>query len=172
MMLFSILLLLLPLYANETPTQDSTTINTVNGEKIAVSLTPNRLHFQGMEKKIILLEFFGHSCPPCRASIPGYNTLQKKYADDVAVIAVESWRLNKAQLQTYVKQHKITYKVVATSDAGKIFAFVQKMTGWNPNYGVPFLMVFAPGGKLAKALPPGGLNEPYVEKLIEELRKK
>ncbi len=169
--LFSMLCLLLPLHANEAAGQESTTINTINGEKISVSLMPNGLHFQGMGKKIILLEFFGHSCPPCRASIPGYNTLQKKYADDVVVIAIESWGLKKEKLKHYVKQLGIHYKVAATTDAGKMFKFVKQLTGWSPNYGVPFLMVFSPDGKLAKQLPPGSLNEPYVEKLIESLRK-
>ena len=167
--------LLLPIYATEqpaSPTLDTTTINTISGEKIHVALTRNGLRFQEIPDRIILLEFFGHSYPPCRASIPGYNTLQKKYPDDVTVIAIESWGLNKEKLKKYAKELGINYKVVAGSDAKKIFSFVQKLTGWAPNYGVPFLMLYAPGGKLVKSVPPQKLNETYVENLIEEIRKK
>jgi thiol-disulfide isomerase/thioredoxin len=155
-----------------TPKNLQTTITTIDGSTIAVEMLPDGLRFKGYEEKIVLLEFFGHSCPPCRASIPGYNRLQHKYAKDVVVIAIESWALGKDQLKAYAKQLGIGYKVVAKADSGKMFAFVEKLTGWTPNYGVPFLMLFAPGGKLAQSVPPQGLNEPYVESLIEKIRKK
>jgi thiol-disulfide isomerase/thioredoxin len=161
------------LYA-EAPTSKTlqTTIKTIDGSRIVVEMLPDGLRFKGYEKKIVLLEFFGHSCPPCRASIPGYNRLQHKYAKDVVVIAIESWALGKDQLKAYAKQFGIGYKVVAKTDSGKMFVFAEKLTGWSPRYGVPFLMLFAPGGKLAKSVPPQRLNESYVEGLIEEIRKK
>jgi thiol-disulfide isomerase/thioredoxin len=154
------------------PKNLQTEIRTIDGSVIDVDMLPDGLRFKGYEKKIILLEFFGHSCPPCRASIPGYNRIQHKYEKDVVVIAIESWALGKDQLKAYAKQLGIGYKVVAKSDSGKVFSFVEKLTGWSPNYGVPFLMLFAPGGKLAKSVPPQRLNETYVESLIEEIRKK
>jgi len=150
--------------------KEQTTIKTVDGSSIKVTLLPKGLHFKGYEKKIVLLEFFGHSCPPCRAAIPGYNRLQKKYADDVTVIAIESWGLQKEKLQRFVEQMGIDYKVAATTDAGKMFKFVGKLTGWAPKYGVPFLILFAPGGKLVKYLPPGKFDESYVEKSISQIR--
>jgi len=149
-----------------------TIIHTVDGKSIDVDLIQKGLHFKGLEDKIVLLEFFGHSCPPCRASIPGYNKLQKKYPDDVVVIAIESWGMNKEKLKHYVKERNMVYEVVPTTDAGKVFKFVKELTGWSPNYGVPYLMLFAPGGALSKTLPPQRLNESYVESLIEEIRKK
>ena len=124
-----------------------------------------------MKDKIVLLEVFGHSCPPCKASIPGYNRLQKKYQKDVLVIAIEGWGSDNAGLKRYAHTHNIHYKAVSTADSGKIIPFIGKLTGWNLNMGVPYLMLFSRGGVLAKDVPPQGLPEEHVNGMIQQLLK-
>jgi thiol-disulfide isomerase/thioredoxin len=148
---------------------DQTAVTTISGERIPVVLTSEGLQFKGYENKIVLLEAFGHSCPPCRASIPGYNRLQQKYDKEIVIIAVEAWHQDPAALKKLVKQLRITYRVVSTKDSGKILAFMQRMTGWNTNIGVPYLMIFAKGGKLVKDVAPQRLPESYVEEEIKKI---
>jgi len=69
---------------------DQTTMKSIDGDEIHVARTNKGLLFKEFQGKVVLLEAFGNSCPPCRASIPGYNTLQKKYKNDIVVIAVEA----------------------------------------------------------------------------------
>ena len=145
---------------------DQTAVTTISGERIPVVLTSEGLQFKGYENKIVLLEAFGHSCPPCRASIPGYNRLQQKYADQIVIIAVEAWKQDPVALKQLAQQLHIAYKVVATKESGKILTFMQRMTGWNTNIGVPYLMIFAKGGKLVKDVAPQRLPESYVEQEI------
>ena len=160
------------LYAEAThKTLEQTSIQTVDGENIQVERMKDGLVFKGYEDKIVLLEGFGHSCPPCQASIPGYNRLQKKYQKDMVIIAVEVWGSNNAGLKRYAKQHGIQYKAVSKADSGKIIRFMQNMTGWVPGLGVPYLMLFDKGGVLAEDVPPQGLHEAYVEGLIQQLLK-
>lgn len=148
---------------------DQTTITTIDGEVIHVDRTKNGLKFKGYEDKIILLEMFGHSCPPCKASIPGYNRLQKKYQKDVVVIAIEVWGSDTTGLKKYAKAHGIRYKAIAKSNSGKMVSFIGKLTGWNLNLGVPYLMLLSRGGVLAKDVPPQGLPEAHVDGLIKGL---
>ena len=148
-----------------------TTIKTIDGEMIQIKRTKNGLIFKGYEEKIILLEMFGHSCPPCKASIPGYNRLQKKHQKDVVVIAIEVWGSDTAGLKRYADTYNIHYKAVAKADAGKMLPFVRKLTGWNPGIGVPYLMLFAPGGSIYKDVAPQRLPESHVESLIQKLLK-
>ena len=145
---------------------DRTVVATISGERIPVLLISEGLRFEGYENKIVLLEAFGHSCPPCRASIPGYNRLQQKYADEIVIIAVEAWRQDPDALKQLAQQLHIAYRVVSTKESGKLFAFMQRMTGWNTNIGVPYLMIFAKGGKLVKDVAPQRLPESYVEQEI------
>jgi len=160
----------LTLYAEVTPkVLEETNIKTIGGENIHVQRMKDGLIFKGYEDKIVLLEAFGHSCPPCKASIPGYNRLQKKYAKDVVIIAVEAWGSDNSGLKLYAKQHSIEYKTVSKASSGKIIRFMQNLTGWVPGLGVPYLMLFNRGGVLAKDVPPQALHEAYVEGLIQKL---
>ena len=150
---------------------EQTTVKTIDEEVIHIDRTKNGLIFKGYEDKIVLLEVFGHSCPPCKASIPGYNRLQKKYQKDVLVIAIEGWGSDNAGLKQYAHTHNIHYKAVSTADSGKIIPFIGKLTGWNLNMGVPYLMLFSRGGVLAKDVPPQGLPEEHVNGMIQQLLK-
>jgi thiol-disulfide isomerase/thioredoxin len=157
------------LYAGSThQVLEQTSIQTIGGEKIQVERMKDGLVFKGYEDKIVLLEAFGHSCPPCKASIPGYNRLQKKYQKDIVIIAIEVWGSDNTGLKKFAQQHGIQYKAVSKASAGKIVKFMQNMTGWVPGLGVPYLMLFTRGGLLVKDVPPQRLHESYVEGLIKE----
>ncbi len=151
---------------------DQTTIKTIDGEVIHVDRTKNGLIFKGYEDKIILLEAFGLSCGPCKAAIPGYNRLQKKYQKDILVIAIEAWGSDRATLQKHAQTLGIHYKTVSTADSGKMFPFIGKLTGWNSGMGVPYLMLFSRGGTLSKDVPPQIFPEDHVNDLIQVLLKK
>ena len=148
---------------------DQTTIKTIDGEVIHVDRTKDSLIFKGYEDKIVLLEAFGHSCPPCKAAIPGYNRLQKKYYKDVVVIAIEVWGSDNTGLRQYANTLGIHYKAVAKVNSGKMVSFIGKLTGWNPGMGVPYLILLSRGGTIAKDVPPQRLPESHVESLIQEL---
>jgi len=148
---------------------EKTSITTIDGKVIEVKRTKNGLIFKGYEDKIVLLEAFGHSCPPCKAAIPGYNRLQKKHQKDVVVIAIEVWGSDNAGLKKYANTLGIHYKAVAKVNSGKMVAFMGKLTGWTPGMGVPYLMLFSRGGVLTKDVPPQRLPESHVENLIQEM---
>ena len=148
---------------------DQTIIKTIDGEVIHVDRTKNGLIFKGYEDKIVLLEVFGHSCPPCKAAIPGYNRLQKKHQKDVVVIAIEVWGSDNAGLKQYANTHGIHYKAVSKADSGKMVSFIGKLTGWHPGVGVPYILLFDRGGILTKDVPPQRLPEAHVDGLIQNL---
>ena len=159
--------------STQTPTAqiiDSTTIVTTSGRTIKVDRTPGGLIFEGYEGKIVLLEIYGDTCPHCIAAIPGYNRLQARYPNDVYVITIESYgQLNNAGLQQYVMTNGIQYDTVAKENAGKIFLFMQDMTGYTLTQGVPALSILTRSGDLADYLPPQDLNEAYVNGIIQGL---
>lgn len=148
----------------------STTITTTDGIAIKVDRTASGLVFNGYEGKIILLEVFGDTCPHCVDAIPKFNRLQAKYPNDVYVIALESYgNLNNAGLQQFAATNGVQYDLVATENSGNMFSFLQTLTGYTLNQGVPALLILERDGDLAEYIPPSIPNEAYIDGIVQGL---
>jgi len=87
------------LQATEKPLAQMTMTDT-NGKTYKVTGTDQGLHIEGLEGKVVFLEFFGHKCPPCLASIPHLIDMKKKHKDKLAIIAIEVQGYNQKQITT------------------------------------------------------------------------
>jgi thiol-disulfide isomerase/thioredoxin len=74
----------------------------VTGKTYKVTGTQNGLSIEGLESKVVFLEFFGHKCPPCLASIPHLIKLQEKHKDKLAIVAIEVQGYNNKQTAKFV----------------------------------------------------------------------
>jgi len=66
-------------------------VNTTYGKAIDFELKDvngKTIQLSDYSGKIIMLNFFGTWCPPCRVEMPDFNEIAKKYKNDVKVIAV------------------------------------------------------------------------------------
>jgi thiol-disulfide isomerase/thioredoxin len=89
--------------------------------------------------RVVVVELWATWCPPCQSTLEWLNTVQKKYAKDVSVIAiaVDSPRDQVAQMSQRVNA---TYDVVfGTEDIVKAFGAVAA---------VPKVLVFDRAGRL------------------------
>lgn len=77
------------------------TLTDMNGQKVSLS---------GIKSKVILLQFTGIGCGPCKISVPFLNRLRKEYAvNELEVLAVETWERSKSSCEVYVKNQGIEY---------------------------------------------------------------
>ncbi len=89
----------------------------VNGKKVRLS------DFKG---KIIILDFWATWCPPCRAEIPGFVELYKKYKDKgVEIIGISLDEGGVKDVVPFMKEFGINYHVLignykVTQDYGGI----------------------------------------------------
>jgi peroxiredoxin len=71
--------------------------------------------------KVVVLDFWATWCPPCKAEIPGYVELQKKYAAEglviVGVSKDDEGPGRPALVRKFMESRGINYTVVFTSDA-------------------------------------------------------
>lgn len=77
--------------------------------------------------KVVVLDFWATWCPPCRAEIPGYIALQKKYADKgVVIIGVSVDEQGAAAVVPFAKAQGINYRMLlANDDAVAAFGNIQ-----------------------------------------------
>jgi thiol-disulfide isomerase/thioredoxin len=68
--------------------------------------------------KVIVVDFWATWCPPCRAEIPGYVELQKKYGKDgFAIIGVSLDQAGPEVVKAFAVKNAVNYTMVMGTDA-------------------------------------------------------
>ncbi len=78
--------------------------------------------------KLVLMDFWGSWCPPCRAAMPGVQNLHKRYKDQgLAVLGMNYERAKDADPAKFMKDHGYDYELLLNAekicDAYKITGF-------------------------------------------------
>ncbi len=69
--------------------------------------------------KVVILDFWATWCPPCRAEIPSFVELYKKYSQDgLVVVGVSVDEEGPSVVKPFIKRNKIEYPIVMAD--GKI----------------------------------------------------
>jgi thiol-disulfide isomerase/thioredoxin len=90
--------------------------------------------------KVLVVDFWGSWCPPCRAAMPGVQKLHEKYKDKgVVVVGFNSERQAKADPVKFMEENGYTYGLVLNAEK---VASKFKVPGW------PTFYVFSPEGKV------------------------
>ncbi len=161
-------LLLASLFSYTQAAEDKFTLTSIDGKQIHLSGTEKGIVFDEYKGKVVFLEFFGHNCPPCIASISHYNNLQKKFGEKLAIIAVEVQGLDKGELQSFVKEKGVNYLTVTQEDAGNFVNYIQTRAQWEGS--IPFLVILDTQGEV-QLVQAGMLSEEALEKAINQLIK-
>jgi thiol-disulfide isomerase/thioredoxin len=140
----------------------------VTGKTYDVTGTEQGLKIKGLEGKVIFLEFFGHKCPPCLASIPHLIKLQTKHKDKLAIISIEVQGYNNAQTAKFAKEKGMNYIVVAEEKASELVSYIQQRAQWKGS--IPFLVALDTKGDV-QFVQAGMLPEESLEELIAQLSK-
>ena len=153
----------------QTPAKQSDlTITDINGKSYTIKGTNEGLKISGMEGKVVFLEFFGHKCPPCLASVPHLIDLQKKHKDKLAIIGVEVQGLNEAQLKAFAQSKGINYTVISGQKEHFFVSYISQRAQWQGS--IPFLIALDKKGDV-QFIQAGMLPESSLEALFQQLSK-
>jgi thiol-disulfide isomerase/thioredoxin len=108
--------------------------------------------------KVVLLNFFGTTCPPCEREMPVLKRLHEDYKDaDLVLLAVNAWREQRQALANFVKANDVQYPVLADPGAEAARLYGVK--------GVPHTVLIARDGRVAAT------HTGYEPGIEEQLRK-
>jgi len=141
-------------------------ITDIKGKSYKVVGTEEGLKIEGLEGKIVFLEFFGHRCPPCLKSIPHLIKLQNKHKDKLAIISIEVQGLNNNQLKIFAEKKGMNYIVAADEKTEGIVNYISNRAQWQGS--IPFMLAIDKKGKVQFAQA-GMIPESSLEKLIKQL---
>lgn len=154
--------------AESTTTLPTMSLTDTTGKTYKVQGTEQGLKIEGLEGKVIFLEFFGHQCPPCLASIPHLIKLQEKYKDKLAIISIEVQGYNAQQVAKFAKEKGMNYIVASEVTAPELVSYIQQRAQWRGS--IPFLVAMDTEGNV-QFVQAGMLPEASLEELIGQLSK-
>jgi len=125
-----------------------------DGQAIKIIIEPNKgWKFEGVdENKVILLDFFGTWCPPCKAEIPHLNNIREKLQKDFEIIGIDigprgGGVTDPSELKAFIKDFEIKYPVTSGGDNVKVFGAVSEL---NPGGSIPFMLLFNKKGEYVR----------------------
>lgn len=69
------------------------------------------------KSKVLLINFTGIGCGPCKIAIPFLNSLKERFKEEeLNVVAVESWQRKLHSIQNYINANKINYPLLEGND--------------------------------------------------------
>ncbi len=148
--------------------KDKFVVQTITGKQMVIYGTSKGMEIPAYKGKVVMIEFWGTHCPPCRASIPHYIDIMKKYGKKVALLAIEAQNTSKSTLIDFVKSKGINYDVAAYSDAGRFVEYVAQRAGWKGS--IPFLIILDTKGEVY-TMQVGMLPEKSIVKVLKKLMK-
>ena len=138
----------------ETKKEITPKFNFISTSGKAITITEDKAgwKFQGLENKVVLLNFFGTWCPPCIAEIPHLNNIRSKLKKNFEILAVDigprGGGLNtKEELESFIKEYNVPYPIVSGEIAKQLFSVVSEL---NPSGSIPFMVLFNKQGQYVR----------------------
>ncbi|MRJ02381.1 MAG: TlpA family protein disulfide reductase [Epsilonproteobacteria bacterium] len=131
------------------PTENFFEVTTVDGKKFHFLVTNEGVSCKECKGKVLIMDFFGKHCPPCRASIPTLAKLQKEMGDKLQIVSFHvQEKLSQQDLKDLRERLGLDYPIVDMMGDKSNYQFVEyigRASGWQNT--IPYMLFFAPDGR-------------------------
>jgi thiol-disulfide isomerase/thioredoxin len=99
------------------PQANVLTLTATDGKTFKLTATENGIHFDGLEGKVVLLDFFATWCPPCRAEMPHLVNLQERYNGKVQILSIlmEEEKENSEAI-SFAKEYNLNFPILNSKE--------------------------------------------------------
>lgn len=90
----------------------------------SVTIDGDVVSFQKLKGKVVLLDFWGTWCAPCKAAIPHLQDLSREFASDPFVLVGVAADTNLGKVRQYTEVHGVTWPQILDHDrslSGEVF---------------------------------------------------
>ena len=139
-----------------------------DGKNYKVVGTDNKINIEGMEGKVVFLEFFGLKCPGCKKIMPNLINVQEKHKDKLQIMAIEVQKNDVDPINAYKQEHGINYITLSNYDVGRVVRYIMEKSGWKG--AIPFVVAIDSKGQVQFAQA-GVISEEDLAKYVEDFSK-
>jgi thiol-disulfide isomerase/thioredoxin len=120
-----------------------------NNTTLKVIADPKGWKFEGLEGKVVLLDFFGTWCPPCKAEIPHLNDIREKLKKKFEIVGIDIGSrsgepTSDEDMEEFIYEFNIKYIVSHSGDNIKLY---QALGELNPRGSIPFMVLLNQKGQ-------------------------
>ena len=139
-----------------------------DGKHYNVEGDGNNIKIEGMEGKVVFIEFFGLKCPACRKEMPHLINLQKKYPNKLKIMAIEVQKNDNNPINAFKQKHGINYTTFSNFDVGFVVRYIIEKSGWKG--AIPFMVAIDSKGQV-QFTQTGLISEKKLEEYVEKFSK-
>ena len=145
-------------------------LKNLQGREQNITLDNGQLTFEGIDKPLILINFFATWCHPCRAELPYLSQLKTKYRKELTVIGVlVNDEQNSTEFGKFLKKYGVKYFVSLTKENDLLAEQIVKSLGLPENYSIPLSILYK-NGKLYRYYE-GAMPMKMLDNEIRQARK-
>ena len=126
-------------------------IKSIEGDLYDINITNSTISIKEFPNKVIMVDFFSTTCPPCIKELPELTKLQETFRDDIQIIGIESAsKKDDKKMQEFAAKHDLNYPVFSLKESGDLIQFALENSKWNG--ALPFKLLYHPRGSLSYQL--------------------
>jgi len=126
-------------------------LKSIEGDLYQLDISKSKINFKEFPNKVILIDFFSSTCPPCLRELPELTKLQETFHDSLQIIGIESaLKKDDKKMKEFFKKYDLNYPVFGLEESGELIQFALENTKWNG--ALPFKLLYHSNGSLSYQL--------------------
>ena len=141
-------------------------LTSTDNKQYVVKKEGNGFTVEGQKGKVIIFDIFATWCPPCQASASHLTSLQKKYKDNLIVIAITvEENINNEKLEKFKKDYGANYIMVNSDKNRPLINEISNALELGKRFPIPIMALYLDAKPINHYI--GKVQEEFVESDIK-----